>query len=62
VHIDAALNRLRVAGYPVHDEDVARLSPFTQAIARAKPYRCTLTIQSSAFALIEGVHAPPNPR
>ena len=28
VYIDAALDRLRVAGYPVHEEDVARLSPF----------------------------------
>ncbi len=28
VYIDAALNRLRAQGYPVRDEDVARLSPF----------------------------------
>jgi len=28
VYIDAALNQLRVQGYPVRDEDVARLSPF----------------------------------
>ena len=27
-YIDAALNRLRAQGYPVRDEDVARLSPF----------------------------------
>jgi TnpA family transposase len=28
VYIDAALNQLRAQGYPVRDEDVARLSPF----------------------------------
>jgi hypothetical protein len=28
VYIDAALNTLRAQGYPVRDEDVARLSPF----------------------------------
>ncbi len=28
VYIDAALDRLRANGYPVQDEDVARLSPF----------------------------------
>jgi len=28
VYIDAALNHLRAQGYPVRDEDVARLSPF----------------------------------
>jgi len=28
VYIDAALNQLRDQGYPVRDEDVARLSPF----------------------------------
>ena len=28
VYIDAALNQLRSQGYPVRDEDVARLSPF----------------------------------
>jgi hypothetical protein len=27
-YIDAALNQLRAQGYPVRDEDVARLSPF----------------------------------
>ncbi len=28
VYIDAALRQLRSQGYPVRDEDVARLSPF----------------------------------
>jgi TnpA family transposase len=28
VYIDAALSRLRAQGYPIRDEDVARLSPF----------------------------------
>jgi hypothetical protein len=28
VYIDAALRQLRAQGYPVRDEDVARLSPF----------------------------------
>lgn len=28
VYTDAALNRLRAQGYPVRDEDVARLGPF----------------------------------
>ena len=28
IYIDAALGQLRREGFPVHDEDVARLSPF----------------------------------
>lgn len=28
VYLDAALDQLRAEGYPVHDEDVARLSPY----------------------------------
>ena len=31
VYIDAALNQLRAQGYPVRDEDVARLSPFMRS-------------------------------
>jgi hypothetical protein len=28
VYLDAAVRQLRVQGYPVRDEDMARLSPF----------------------------------
>ena len=28
VYLNAALAQLRAAGYPVHDNDVARLSPY----------------------------------
>ena len=31
VYIDAVLNQLRAQGYPVRDEDVARLSPFMRS-------------------------------
>jgi TnpA family transposase len=31
VYIDAALNQLRAQGYPVRDEDIARLSPFMRS-------------------------------
>lgn len=30
-YTDAALNQLRTQGYPIRDEDVARLSPFAHA-------------------------------
>ncbi len=30
-YIDAALDQLKAQGYPVRDEDVARLSPFVRA-------------------------------
>ena len=30
VYLDAALDQLRDEGYPVRDEDVARLSPFVR--------------------------------
>jgi hypothetical protein len=28
VYLDAAVRQLRAQGYPVHEEDMARLSPF----------------------------------
>jgi Tn3 transposase DDE domain len=30
-YLDAALNQLRAHGYPIRDEDIARLSPFVHA-------------------------------
>lgn len=43
IYIDAALARLRQEGYPVRDEDVARLSPFVherQIYWDATPSQC----------------------
>ena len=48
VYLDAAVRQLRSQGYPVHEEDMARLSPFAQ------PPRCPRDLQLRPSGLAPG--------